>query len=109
MPLYINKIFRFSLLLLLSYNGEAIARYSASSDSGVLRSGQPEMGAAHSAAVQLGAGESHHDPHPDSPLHGARLALPLRLPGPRQRRPPPQGRPAAGETLSYHLAIAVIG
>jgi len=46
--------------------------------------GESAVGAAHSLAVQLGLGEPHHVSHSDGPLHGARLALPLRLPSPGQ-------------------------
>lgn len=58
--------------------------------------GEPEVGAADGAAVQLGAGQPHHVPHPDRPVHGARLALPLRLPSPGQHCQCHQGR-APGE------------
>ena len=50
----------------------------------LLLSGELEVGAAYSLAVQLGAVEPHHVPHSDGTLHGARLALPLRLPSPGQ-------------------------
>ena len=62
----------------------------------VTGAGESEAGAEDGAAVQLGGGEPHHVAHPDRPLHGARLALPLRLPGPGQHSQRHQGR-ASGE------------
>ena len=58
--------------------------------------GELEVGAAHGVAVQLGAGQPNHVSHPDCPLHGACLALALRLPGPGQCRQRHQGG-TAGE------------
>ena len=73
----------------------------------MLLSGEPAVGAAHSLAVQLGAGKSHHVSHSDGPLHGARLALPLRLPRSGQCYPCPQGQ-AAGKhhCTSLHSTFA---
>ena len=68
----------------------------------ILGAGESEVGAEDSVAVQLGAGESHHVAHPDRPLHGACLALPLRLPSPRQHRLCLQTRPP-GELLCPSL------